>query len=201
MIVGWQSFVFTSSEEPTGTAPISVDSSGRNCIVVCTAANMTLTPEQVSCDSRCVHSSLCCHPYLNPTGCVLQVEGARSVIAGASTLVCQNEIPIESTLKALTIGREEGVTTIFNPAPAPPTLDDALLQVTDYFCPNETEAALLTGMPTDTLEGCEAAARELMRRGAKNVIMTIGSRGSMWYVAWWWGQPSKQCVYLSAGTS
>ena len=34
-------------------------------------------------------------------------------------------------------------------------------------------------MPVESLDDCKAAAHELLRRGAKNVILTLGSRGAM----------------------
>lgn len=50
-------------------------------------------------------------------------------------------------------------------------------QLSDVFCPNETEAALITGLPTNSDDEIAAAARELLRRGPRSVLMTLGSRG------------------------
>lgn len=39
--------VLTTDAQPSGCAPILVDDDGNNCIVVCAAANMVLTPDDV----------------------------------------------------------------------------------------------------------------------------------------------------------
>jgi ribokinase len=146
-------YVFFTDQAFSGVAPIAVDPDGHNAIIIVTGANDLLTPEEI--------------------------ESARPVIAGAQIVVCQLEIPVEITLAALRIARQEGVTTIFNPAPARPTLPDELYRLSDLFCPNETETELLTGMPVTTLEEAERAARVLMKRGAGAVILTLGERGSL----------------------
>ena len=53
-------------------------------------------------------------------------------------------------------------------------------QLADVFCPNETEAALITGLPTTTDEEVTVAAREILRRGPKSVLMTLGSNGVLY---------------------
>ena len=146
-------YVFFTDQAFSGVAPIAVDPDGHNAIIIVTGANDLLTPEEI--------------------------ESARPVIASAQIVVCQLEIPVEITLAALRIARQEGVTTIFNPAPARPTLPDELYRLSDLFCPNETETELLTGMPVTTLEEAERAARVLMKRGAGAVILTLGERGSL----------------------
>jgi ribokinase len=137
----------------SGVAPIAVDPDGHNAIIIVTGANDLLTPEEI--------------------------EAARPVIAAAQILVCQLEVPVESTLAALRVARQEGVTTIFNPAPARPSLPDELYQLSDIFCPNESETELMTGLPVNSQEETEAAARALLQRGAGTVILTLGERGSL----------------------
>jgi ribokinase len=137
----------------SGVAPIAVDPDGHNAIIIVTGANDLLTPEEI--------------------------EAARPVIAAARILVCQLEIPVETTLAALRVARQEGVTTIFNPAPARPRLPDELYRLSHIFCPNESETELLTGLPVNSQEETEAAARALLQRGAGMVILTLGERGSL----------------------
>jgi len=146
-------FVFFTDQAFSGVAPIAVDPEGHNAIIIVTGANDLLTVEEI--------------------------ESARPVIANAQVVVCQLEIPLEITLAALRIARQEGVTTIFNPAPARPELPDELYRLSDIFCPNESETELLTGLPVTTLEEAERAARILMDRGAGAVILTLGERGSL----------------------
>lgn len=92
-------------------------------------------------------------------------------------LVCQLEIPIETTLEAFRVAKSGNVRTILNPAPAA-ALPDELLQLADICAPNETETELLTGLPVGTAEEAERAARALLDRGPKVVILTLGSVGA-----------------------
>ena len=137
----------------TGVAPIAVDTEGNNSIIVVTGANDLLTAEEV--------------------------EAARPAIAASSILVCQLEIPLDINLAALRIAREEGVKTIFNPAPARSEIPQEFYQLSDIFCPNETETELLTGMTVQSIEEAESAAKVLIERGAASVILTLGERGSL----------------------
>lgn len=145
--------VFFTDQAFSGVAPITVDPEGHNAIIIVTGANDLLTPDEI--------------------------EAARPAIARSQIMVCQLEIPVEITLAALRIARQEGVTTIFNPAPARPSLPEELYQLSDIFCPNESETELLTGLPVTTLEEAERAARVLLARGAGVVILTLGERGSL----------------------
>ncbi|MFT5196462.1 MAG: ribokinase [Candidatus Promineifilaceae bacterium] len=137
----------------SGVAPISVNPEGQNSIVIVTGANDLLTEEEL--------------------------EAARPVISQSGAVVCQLEIPIELNLKALSIAREEGVLTIFNPAPAFEGLPAEFYELSDIICPNERETELLTGLPVETDEQAEAAARVLLERGVKTVILTLGERGAL----------------------
>jgi ribokinase len=100
------------------------------------------------------------------------------VICGADVLVCQLEIPLETTLEAFRIAHSARVRTILNPAPAA-RLPDELIQLTDICVPNETETESLTGLPVQSVSQVEAAARELLVRGVGVVIVTLGERGAL----------------------
>ncbi|MFQ5444726.1 MAG: ribokinase, partial [Nitrospinales bacterium] len=137
----------------SGVAPIAVDTEGNNSIIIVTGANDLLT--------------------------TTEVEAARPAIASSSILVCQLEIPLDINLTALQIAREEGVKTIFNPAPALSDIPEEFYHLSDIFCPNETETELLTGMSVESMEDTENAAKVLIERGAASVIITLGERGSL----------------------
>jgi len=72
------------------------------------------------------------------------------------------------------------VPVILNPAPASRELDIAYACQCDFFMPNETELEILTGMAVDSEAHILAAGRSLLYRGLKNLIITMGHRGSMW---------------------
>jgi ribokinase len=137
-----------TDEAFSGVAPIAVDPEGRNSIIIVTGANDLLS--------------------------AADLERARAVIAAADVVVAQLELPVETSLAALRIACEEGVRTVFNPAPARERLPEELYELSDVICPNEPETELLTGMPA----GPEAA-RELLSRGAGAVVLTLGERGCL----------------------
>lgn len=134
------------AEFPTGVAMILVDHSGENQIAVVPGSNGRLTPADL--------------------------RQHRELIAGARVLLLQMEIPRETVFEALRLGRECGLTTILNPAPAAPLPSD-LLRLVDILTPNESEAQALTGS-ADPAE----AARILTDRGVGTVVVTCGANGA-----------------------
>jgi ribokinase len=93
-------------------------------------------------------------------------------------LLTQLELPLETVECGLRVAREAGVLTILNPAPAQ-TLSDGMLGLADFLIPNESEAALLTGLPVESQAQAEEAARVLLGRGARCVIVTLGAQGAL----------------------
>lgn len=140
---------------PTGSAAILIDEvRGENGIIVVPGACFTITPEEV--------------------------DALAGAIRSAHILLTQLEMPVEVVERGLKIAREAGVTTILNPAPAPQKpLPDSMLALADFLVPNESEAAILTGLPVETAEQAERAAAVLQERGARNVILTLGARGAL----------------------
>mmetsp|Transcript_49615 Transcript_49615/g.105591 ORF Transcript_49615/g.105591 Transcript_49615/m.105591 type:complete len:567 (-) Transcript_49615:107-1807(-) len=104
------------------------------------------------------------------------IELARNDIRGSKLMICQLECPLEATMAALKVAKEEGVTTLLNTAPAKP-LPDEIWAFCDIVCPNEPELQMLSGKPTSTDEEVKAAAEVLLHRGAKKLIVTLGERG------------------------
>lgn len=145
-------FVLFDPTRSSGVAPIFVDDEAHNFLVIVPGANQGLSPADVQC--------------------------AREAILAADTLVCQLEVPVETTLEAFRIARAARVRTILNPAPAVP-LPDELMRLTDICAPNEVEAEMLTGQPVGTIEEAKAAARKLLERGPQAVILTMGERGAL----------------------
>jgi len=154
---GIDSTLTGTSEVATGAAAILLDErSGENAIIVVPGACFTLTPAEV--------------------------EAAAPAIRATSVFLAQLELPLDTVAAGLRIARDAGVTTILNPAPAPASLPDELdelICLADYFIPNETEAAILTGLPVLSIDQAERAADALLGRGARNVILTLGARGSL----------------------
>lgn len=105
------------------------------------------------------------------------VETFRDEIAQADVVLVSMEIPIDAVVAALRIGRELGVTTILNPAPAQPLPDDALKNV-DIITPNQTEARVILGADDATTSDAEVA-KAIADRVDAAVIMTRGSEGAI----------------------
>ena len=139
----------------TGSAAILIDEkSGENAIIIVPGACFTLT--------------------------AAEVEEATDDIRSATVFLTQLELPLNTVERGLELARAGGVPTILNPAPAPThPLPDAFLALSDYVIPNETEAAILTGLPVENLEQAKAAAKKLQALGARNIILTLGSQGAL----------------------
>ena len=111
-------------------------------------------------------------------------SGSSGSTAGFTILCLQNEIPIETTFAAMLYASQNNIRCIYNPAPAPTMTRQTLLRKlrdnqVDIIVPNETELAAITGLPTDTEEDVEDAARFLLNECAcRAVVVTRGSRGA-----------------------
>ncbi|MCW5852241.1 MAG: ribokinase [Anaerolineae bacterium] len=138
-------------DQPSGVALILVDRHGENMIAVASGANAALSPTHV--------------------------ETARAAVQSADSLLTQLESPLATVAAALDLARSAGVRAILNPAPAR-SLPDTFLQGV-ILTPNETEVAQLTGLPVHNVEQAEAAARQLLDRGAAAVVVTLGRQGAL----------------------
>ena len=142
------------TEATSGVAPIFVDRDSNNSILIIKGANDLLTPADI--------------------------EDAAVDIAKCKLIVLQLEIPLETVYAAIDFGNEHGIPVLLNPAPAHPDLDIERVKGATYFMPNETELALLTGLPVDTLDEVKVAAQLLLDKGVQDVVVTLGSRGALW---------------------
>lgn len=91
-------------------------------------------------------------------------------------LLTQLEIKLESTIEALKIGKEEGLVTILNTAPALKLPSD-IYPFIDILCANESELETLSGKKTESVDEAIVAARDIIALGANKVLITIGSKG------------------------
>ncbi len=103
------------------------------------------------------------------------IDEALQGAAPGDYLILQLEIPMESVLYALQKGRQLGMVTVLNPAPAAQLPQQ--IQA-DYFIPNQTETEFYTGILPQDLVQAEEAIQILKARGIQNVIMTMGSAGA-----------------------
>ena len=77
---------------------------------------------------------------------------------------------------------DAGVPVILNPAPAPAEpLSEELLKNLFLITPNESEASRISGITVKDLASAQLAAKAIYDMGPKNVIVTLGSDGSLVY--------------------
>ncbi len=138
---------------PTGVALIEVDKTGENRIVVVSGAN-----GELDCDV---------------------VTEKHMLLRESRVCLFQLETPMVSVNHAAAVARQSGAIVVLDPAPAQP-VPQALLTLCDYVTPNETELATLTNMPTATVEQAIAAAKELLKKGARAVINKRGAQGALY---------------------
>lgn len=142
------------SEKPSGVALITVDENAENCIVVASGANNDLTVEDI--------------------------EACSGAICSAGIVLLQLEIPVPAVLKAAQLAYESGAFVVLNPAPAC-ELPEEIYRYISLITPNQTEIAIMTGIEANDEEGASKAVEALKARGVSDVIVTMGSKGSMVY--------------------
>lgn len=143
--------VVRSATLPTGVGFIQINAEGENTIVIDLGATGLMTPEFIRANAA-------------------SAKGARIVMA-------QSEFPAAGALEAMTVGREIGALTIFNPAPMDPWLRGADLSNVDIITPNEGEAEALVGRGS-----IEANGRDLAGRVRRAAIITAGADGAYWFL-------------------
>lgn len=142
------------STKPSGVAMIYVAKNGENSISVAPGANALLTPQDLD---------------------KLTAQFAHSQI-----VLTQLETPIETIMRAGELAKNNQCLFVLNPAPAQ-SLPDTLYPLIDIITPNETEAALLTGIEVTDESSALTAAKVLFNRGVSNVIITMGAKGAFFY--------------------
>ena len=143
-------YLHKEKEAHTGIALISVSSSGENAISIAPGANKKLG--------------------------IKRIDQLESVIASASLALLQLEIPFETCVRVIELAGQHGTRVMLNPAPSDRRATE-LIGSTDLLVVNEHEAYDISGLPTESDAEIALAAEWLFDRGAKHVIVTLGSRG------------------------
>lgn len=138
---------------PSGQAFITVDESGENSIVVIPGTNLSVTRETVDRHKKAIEES--------------------------DIVIMQFEIPLDTVQYVKEMAAGLGKTVIVDPAPAVSGLLDHFWDGIDYIKPNETELSILTGKPVTCREDAVLAAGEMVKKGVKNVLVTLGSEGCL----------------------
>ena len=145
-------YVWEIPDMSTGAASIVVnEETGDNAIIVVPGAADAMVPDDL--------------------------DTAEAGIADCAFFMASIEVPIPVMQHGLEVAKRNGVPTILNPAPAA-ILPDEVYGLSDYFTPNETEAAILAGIPVVTIEDAEEAAKIFLQRGIDTVVITLGEKGA-----------------------
>lgn len=136
----------------SGVAPIFVESSGQNRIIVVKGANDKLTSADV--------------------------DAAADTLKHADCIVLQFEIPLSTVYYTIQFAHKNGIRCILNPAPAQP-MDLKAVADLDYFVPNESEAETITGVPVRNVDDAKRCAGKLLSSGIRRVLITLGEKGSL----------------------
>jgi ribokinase len=145
-------YVCVRPSSSTGVALVLSETSGENMIAVAAGANDFLLPADI--------------------------DAAADAIAEASIVVCQFESPAATIERVIKVANACRVPVLLNPAPAR-QMGDELVDGIRFLVPNRQELADLTGLPTDSVDHVEAAAKTLLFRGAQTVIVTLGREGAL----------------------
>ena len=104
------------------------------------------------------------------------IDNNIEFIKKSEIFLTQLETPYEVTSYALKKAKETGSITIFNPAPASDIRKEDFKFI-DYFTPNETEASYYLKEKVESKTEIENAAKSFLKKGIKNIIITLGSKG------------------------
>lgn len=137
----------------TGVALITVDKNAQNSIVVSPGANFEVKEEDIDNNIKAIENS--------------------------EIVVLQLETPLNTIKYALNKAKELNKYTILNPAPAV-KLDDEIIKNVDLLTPNETELEIISGVSIETEEDIQKAAQIMIEKGVKELIVTLGSKGSLY---------------------
>ena len=135
----------------TGVAGIMIDENGNNAINVFSGAAAHLKNDDI--------------------------DKNLELIKKSKIFLTQMETPDSTTIYAIKKAKENDCLTILNPAPARKMNKDDF-KLLDFFTPNETEAEFYLNKKIDTEQGIKNAAADFLDMGVKNIIITLGEKGS-----------------------
>lgn len=150
-----KSKLLVDSDSHTGIATIIVENkTADNRIVVVKGANDKLTKNDI--------------------------DNNIDLIKQCDILMVQLEIPLSVVKYVITLGHIMHKKIILNPAPAQ-KIDHKVLEYVTYLTPNKTELETLTKMSIADEDDLKIALDKISGFGVKNIIVTLGDKGSVLY--------------------
>lgn len=146
-------FLYRSHEVSTGTGLILIGPNGENTIIDGDSSSRALTLEEVK-------------------AAIDDMEGSKYFVTGF-------EVPQKISQEGAKYAKEKGMITALNPSPLPEELLGSLDYI-DYLFINEVEGRYICDETENESIDPLALAKEVREKyGVKNIIMTMGSDGSM----------------------
>jgi len=109
-----------------------------------------------------------------------ELEQFKTILPQSKIVLLELGIPIATVLKAAREAKAHDCLLILDPAPVNSNLPEELYSLVDILTPNEVEASQLVGFTVDGVTTAKQAASFLHQMGVKNVIITLGSQGSLY---------------------
>lgn len=142
--------VSVDPSKPTGSAFVMVLPNGENAILSALGANLQLTPP-----------------------CI---EEAFAGIEELNLILLQMGVPLDSVDRVIQIGADRDVPVLFDPTPLRGQMP-RLWHYAAIVTPNQSEAAVMSGVPVDNIGSALAAAEAIHGLGVRRVVVKLGSRG------------------------
>lgn len=143
--------VIRDNRESTGVGFITLESNGKNRIIIIPGVNKLLSPQDI--------------------------ENNEKLIEESDILILQLEIPLESVYKSIELAYKHNKIVLFNPAPFI-NFDFSYLDKITYIVLNEIEAKDCTGIEILDKDKAKLAGEKLLNLGCKNVLITMGDKGA-----------------------
>ena len=145
-------YIVRTDKARTGCSLVTLETNGQNRICMTPGANLLYTIENL--------------------------ESIEPLIKQAEVVVTQCEMSPEIVDELAKLCKKHSKKFVLNPAPAR-TFCDETLSACYVISPNETELGVIVGKQLISDKEYIEAARELLSKGVQNVVVTLGSRGSL----------------------
>ena len=145
-------YITIDKNAPTGMVLVMLDEKGNNSILLSAGANRE-----------------CCKK---------DVDKIKPILAKASILVLQLEIPFETVSYAIALANKYNVPVLLDAGPAR-KLPNTIFKKINIISPNETETEALIGVKIKDIETAKIAAKKFLKLGVKTVILKLGGKGAL----------------------
>ena len=146
------SVVKVSDVNSTGVSLVTVEHSGQNRICMTPGANLDYYIEDL--------------------------DKLEELVKESDIIVTQLEMRYDIAAHLAKLAKRHGKKFILNPAPAR-EIDDEVISSCYIMTPNETELGIIINRKIETMDEYIEGAKVLLEKGCQNVIVTLGTVGSL----------------------